>query len=106
MNRRLIIAGLLAAVAVVCFRRWWPEHSFLRTGARLESALDKELLSGGITDRQILSVVHRERSKWGFDWVETTRRIQISDRSHLEGLWPGLKVVAVRSGCEISRADA
>lgn len=89
---------LLAASGYLCLR-WSSVYNLKTFGARIESDVNLTLARLGVTDHQILQPLHRERSRWGLVWIESSRRIQVQDEADVRRLCAGLVSVAHRKHC-------
>jgi uncharacterized protein len=75
--RRLLILALLCAGGWWYWTQWRPVNDYKKLGGRLESAINEELVRSGLTDKQVVETLRRERSRLGLTWVETNRRIEV-----------------------------
>src|SRR6185437_3843173 len=109
-NRRggvLIRLLILIAFAAVAYS-YWRSGSIVRlkgVSARLEASVNRELVRQGVTDRQIRSQVHRERTRAGIAWVETDREIVPDDFSAIARREARWTQIARRYGCSLSRTQ-
>jgi len=76
--RRLFLFALIVLVGWYLFARWWPRHNLRLLSAHLETVVNRRLTEFGVTDSQIISEIHREKSRWGLVWVESERNIQLT----------------------------
>ena len=104
MFRRLFLLALIAAGVWWYWTRWRPAHNYRAFSGRLDALVRAELTELGLTDRQVLSQWHKERSQWGIAWIETDRRVA-ADPKAFHHVLNGLASVAKRQSCDIARRE-
>jgi len=104
-TRRLILFGLVIFGAWYMYAHWWPRHNLRMLGGRIENSVNHRLVSLGITDTQVISEVHHERSRWGQVWVETERKLQWPPGRSLVPLQTELKAVAEEQDLRFTSID-
>jgi len=82
--RRFFIFVLLLGMGYWFFlRNWWPRHNLKVISGEVENSVNRELVAFGITDRQIISETHRERTLGPLVWIQSDRRIALQEASTL-----------------------
>ena len=93
---------LLVALSVAGYFAWqndWPSRSLREGGARLERRLNHELISAGVTDRQITTQLRRERRRWFVvRWIENDREIVVANLPKAEEIAENLTLTAEKEG--------
>lgn len=85
------------------WNRWRPHHDYRSLSGRLETAVNRELVVAGVRDSDMARLVHKERALGGLVWVETDRRIEVSDPAVLPRLVRRLIIAATKNGCTVSQ---
>jgi polysaccharide deacetylase 2 family uncharacterized protein YibQ len=104
MARRLILLALIAAGVWWYWTRWRPVQNYRALSGHLESAVNQELSTAGVTDKDVLSEVHREHSQWGLSWVESDRQIRV-ETGRLPALLSRLAAVTQQLGCSVLKQE-
>jgi polysaccharide deacetylase 2 family uncharacterized protein YibQ len=102
---RLIVLALLGWGAWFLYNRWWPANNPQAFSGRLESVLAGELTRSGVTDRDVLSQLRKERSQWGLTWVQTRRSIRVSRSDRIREVGQSLAHAAKRLGCSVETSE-
>jgi polysaccharide deacetylase 2 family uncharacterized protein YibQ len=102
--RRLLTLALLGWGLWFLYTTWWPANNPQTFGGRLESALSQELTRSGVTDRDVISQVRKERAHWGLTWVETRRTVRVSSMEHAQELSRAVSRAAGRLGCSVDKS--
>jgi len=102
---RLLVLALLGWGVWFLYTRWWPANNPQTFSGRLESVLSGELTRSGITDRDVLHQVRKERSQWGLTWVDTRRTIRVPSPDRVQVVGRALARAAKRLGCSVDTSE-
>ncbi len=103
--RFFLVLLVLGGAGLFLSKTWWRRHNLQVLSGQIETAVNRRLTAAGLSDKQVLSELRKERV-WGpVVWIESERRIALPAATALSELSGHLRATARQFYCQYSSSS-